>query len=133
MAMNQDGNSLPYTAEGLAAAAATREVLKEACKKRKAAPADSQTPGKKIARRPPTCTHDVERPEGFKDDSLSLDETIYGERGATNAPHSNVQSNARMCCAAAAAAAAAAAFTCTTAAWPPQRRPRNLRPRLAPA
>jgi len=67
------------TAEGLAAAAATREVL--AAKKR-TAQQDAQPASSKKARAPvKTCSHEVARPEGWKDECLELDETVHGELG----------------------------------------------------
>lgn len=80
--MEVEGNSLPYSEEGLRAAAATREALQEACKKRKEAPGGQ--PAKRPSRPPPTCSHEVARPEGFKDDSIDLDEAVHGEdRGSS--------------------------------------------------
>lgn len=66
------------TPEGLAAAAATREVLN---KKRKAKQEVTELQSsKKVARQPPTCTHEVARPEGFKEDATELEEAVHGKQ-----------------------------------------------------
>lgn len=66
------------TAEGLAAAAATREALKQrkACVQEAAEGAEG---AKRGARPPPTCTHEVARPEGFEEESIDLEAGMYGE------------------------------------------------------
>lgn len=70
--------ALDGTPEGLAAAAATREAL---ARKRSVAAADAEPSGKKktVNRPPPTCTHEVARPEGFKDGSIKLSAAAHGE------------------------------------------------------
>jgi hypothetical protein len=78
------GLNMEGTEAGLAAAAATRETLS---RKRKALSAEAPK-GKKVTRPPPTCTHEVARPEGWQDASLELDESIHGEQGARRCPRS---------------------------------------------
>ncbi|GBF91342.1 hypothetical protein Rsub_03662 [Raphidocelis subcapitata] len=64
------------TPEGLQAAASTREVL---TKKRKALEQGGAEPSasKKSTRPPPTCAHEVARPEGWEEPK-ELDESVHG-------------------------------------------------------
>jgi ATP-dependent RNA helicase DOB1 len=79
--------SMELSAEGLAAAAATRETL--AAKKRqleeqlgsKVKEEKKSIPLKKphLNRPPPACTHEVAIPDGFDPTKIKLDETVHGE------------------------------------------------------
>ncbi|KIY97436.1 hypothetical protein MNEG_10525, partial [Monoraphidium neglectum] len=64
------------TPEGLAVAAATRELLGKKRKAAQDAPEEPQS-SKKLSRPPPTCTHEVARPEGFDDATVDLDEKTH--------------------------------------------------------
>ena len=79
------------TPEGLAAAAKTRAALEESRKKRKeqtdavavAASGSKKKKAKQSLQDLKACHHEVQRPEGFQDDEVKLDESIYGARHAT--------------------------------------------------
>jgi hypothetical protein len=67
------------TPEGLAAAAATRELLE--VKKRQVEDPVQPRASKKARVPIKTCSHEVARPKDDASESKELDESIYGERG----------------------------------------------------